>query len=676
MKRIRKLFTSLSFNIISFILLLLIVFSAIVSAIGLISFTNAFKREYSTTSYHMASTATALINPDKLNYYLENGEDAEYTTSKEYLDRYCDKMNVSLVYIIVVDRSDYGRFVSVFNSVNNEVDNTNYTSWELGYKRDTTNDEYREKYKALYEGNSEYETIYRTKNLKGQNPHLTVMVPVKDSSGEVVGILCLQRPISEIISARRPYLINIVISVIVVSMLTGFMTVTYLRSQFVKPMHKVAKEAERFARENSRGVKLEDISRIQDISNLGKSIDKMEEDMLNYIDNLANVTKEKERIGTELTIATAIQENSIPNRFQAFPNRKDFDIYASMTPAKEVGGDFYNFFLVDDDHLALVIADVSGKGIPAALFMMVTNILISDRTKMGGTPGEILTFVNEGICEHNEVGMFVTIWLGIIELSTGKITASNAGHDYPFIYHKGESFAIDKRKHGVAIGAFSGVKYEDYEIKLNPGDKIFLYTDGVTEATNSDKVLFGFKRTVDALNEFKECSPKEILGGMHKRVDEFVGEAPQFDDLTMVSFELKEKKGKELVLDAKNENLYQVMDFVDSFLEENDCGPKAQTQIDLSIEEIFVNIASYAYPDGEGSCKIKLLMDDCNVHIVFIDSGIKYNPLEKADPDNTLSASERQIGGLGIFLVKKNMDDVLYEYKDNQNILTLVKKIK
>ena len=676
MKKIKKLFTSLSFNIISFILLLLIIFSMIVSAIGLISFTRAFKREYSTSSFHVASTATALINPDNLNKYLEEGEDAEYLTSKDYLDRYCDKMHVSIVYVISVDTSDYGSFKSVFNSVNNEVGNTNYTPWPLGYTRDTTNDEYKEKYKALYEEGSEYEVIYRTTNLKGQIPHLTVMVPVKASSGEVVGILCLQRPISEITSARRPYLINIVISVIVISVLTGLLTITYLKNQFVKPMRKVAEEAMRFAKENSQGLKLEDISKIQEIANLGKSIDEMEEEMLNYIDNLEAVTKDKERIGVELSIATAIQENSIPHKFPAFPDRRDFDIYASMTPAKEVGGDFYNFFLVDSDHLAIVIADVSGKGIPAALFMMVTNILISDRTKMGGTPGEILTFVNDGICEHNEVDMFVTVWLGIIELSTGKVIASNAGHDDPFIYHKGAAFAMNKSKHGLVIGAFSGIKYQDYEFKLNPGDKIFLYTDGVTEATNSEKELFGFNRVLDSLNKYKDYSPQEILGGMQKSVDEFVGEAPQFDDLTMVSFELKENKEKELKIDAKNENLYQVMEFVDSFLEENECTMKAQTQIDLSVEEVFVNIASYAYPAKEGDCELKISMDGDNVIITFIDSGIKYNPLEKADPDNTLSASEREIGGLGIFLVKKNMDNVLYEYKDNKNILTLVKKIK
>jgi len=675
MNKLKKLFSSLSFRIISYIFILLLVCSLIVSTIGLISFTNAFKREYSTTSYHMASTACTLVNADNIDKYLNEGIDDEYLKAKGYLDTYCLKMNVSLVYVIKVDQSDYGSFLSVFNSVNNSVENTNYSPWELGYKRNTTNEEYREKYIALYSGEVEYETVYRTKKLNGLTPHLTILVPMKTSTGEVTALMCIQRPISELKSARRPYLINLIISIILLLALTTFITITYLKRQFVRPMRKVSDEATRFAKESSQGEKLGEISRIQEISNLAKSVDKMEEDMLTYMNNLTSITKEKERIGAELSIASTIQENSIPHQFPAFPNRKDFDIYASMTPAKVVGGDFYNFFLVDSDHLAVVIADVSGKGIPAALFMMVTNILISDRTRMGGTPGEILTFVNQGICEHNEADMFVTVWLGIVQLSTGKIVASNAGHDDPAIYRDGGSFELFKTKHGLVIGATPKAKYADYEIDLHPGDKLFLYTDGVTEATNTDQVLYGMDRMVDALNNCKASSPKEVLDFIHADVNKFVGEAPQFDDLTMVCFELNKKEENKLVLKAKNENLYQVMEFIDEFLEKHDCSMKAQTQIDLSIEEIFVNIANYAYGDGEGDCEIKLGFNDGIVTLQFIDSGMPFDPLAKADPDNTLSAEDRQIGGLGIFLVKKNMDEVSYQYLDNKNILTLTKKI-
>ena len=674
MSKLKKLFASLSFRIFSFILVLLLLVSIVISAIGLISFTNSFKKEYSNTSYHMAASAAALVNADRLNDYLNKGIDDEYLKTQEYLDAYCYQMNVSLVYVIVVDENDYLRFVSVFNSVNNTVDNTSYSPWELGHRRKTTNDEYRLKYELLYTGQSEYETVFRTKNLKGVNPHITTMVPLTSSTGKVTGLLCLQRPISELNNATKPYLIIISISIVLIGALAFVITIAYLKRQFVKPLRKISSEAERFALENSKGEKLGVISRIQEISNLAHSIDKMEDDMLNYIDNLTNVTIEKERIGAELSIASNIQENSIPHTFPAFPDRSDFDIYASMRPAKEVGGDFYNFFLVDNDHLALVIADVSGKGVPAALFMMVTNILITDRTKMGGTPGEILTFVNYGICEHNEADMFVTVWLGIVELSTGKVVASNAGHDAPAIYQKDKGFKLINGRHGLAIGAISGYKYTDYEFKLDYGDKLFLYTDGVTEATNIESKLFGFDRMINSLNNYKDLSTCEILNSMKKDIDEFVGEAPQFDDLTMVCFELKEKK-QNLIIEAKDENLYKVLEFIDGYLEQNDCAIKAQTQIDLSVEEIFINICHYAYLDKVGECEIDLSLDGRVVSITFKDSGIPFDPLKKADPDTTLSVNERKIGGLGIFMVKKNMDDVKYEYLDSHNILTLIKNI-
>ena len=210
-----------------------------------------------------------------------------------------------------------------------------------------------------------------------------------------------------------------------------------------------------------------------------------------------------------------------------------------MTPARQVGGDFYNFFFVDSDHLAMVIGDVSGKGIPAALFMMVTNILISDRTMMGGTPGEILTFVNQSICEHNKAEMFVTVWLGILEVSTGKLTASNAGHEYPALLRAGGCFELLKDKHGFVVGGMDGIVYKDYELRLQPGDKLFVYTDGVPEASDADHRLFGTERMISALNTDPAASPEQILGSVRAAVDHFVKDAEQFDDLTMLCVELK-----------------------------------------------------------------------------------------------------------------------------------------
>ncbi len=675
MKKIRNLRSNLAFNIISAVVLLLLVFSWIVSIIGYVSFTNSLERVYSDTTYNMADTATTLVNGDRIDAYLaEGGKSEDFLQSKKYLETFCERMNVSLVYVIKVDTSDYGRFTSVFNAVGKD---TPYTPWEIGYQQDTTNDTYAGIYKDIYENGLPYGTVYRTRDLRGAPPHITTLVPIKNSQGDVVSLMCIQRPMRELREGRRPYLRNVAISAVILAVLVSLTSAIYIRKEFVDPLRRVSDETDRFAKENVKGEKLGAVSNINEIARLGHAVDEMEDEMLSYIDNLTAVTSERERIGAELSIASTIQENSVPNIFPAFPSRKDFDIYAIMTPAKEVGGDFYNFFLVDDDRLAMVMADVSGKGIPAALFMMVTNILISDRTHMGGTPAEILTFVNDNICEHNQADMFVTVWLGILELSTGKLTAANAGHDDPAVYRKNGKFEIVKNPHGLVVGAMSGIKYKDFEIQLKDGDKLFLYTDGVPEATDKDNRMFTVERMIDALNNHREKAPKEILEGIHESVNGFVGNAPQFDDLTMLCIEYK-KEGKNNVLevDATVENLDAVIGFTDGFLEENGCDMKTQMKIDLSVEEAYVNIANYAYGDKTGKAEIELFMEDDSAVITLRDSGIPYNPLEKADPDTTLSADEREIGGLGIFLVKKNMDGVSYKYENGFNILTMKKKIK
>ena len=237
---------------------------------------------------------------------------------------------------------------------------------------------------------------------------------------------------------------------------------------------------------------------------------------------------------TELNMATEIQTSMLPSTFPAFPDRSEFDIYASMDPAKEVGGDFYDFFLIDDDHLATVIADVSGKGVPAALFMMSSKILLNDHATIGGSPAEILERVNKLVYANNKAHMFVTVWLGILEISTGRLTSASAGHEYPMINVNGK-YELLKDKHGLAIGAMPNSKYKDTEITLKKGDSVFVYTDGVAEATDANNELFGTDRTLEALNAIRAgVSQKEILAGVRSAVDAFVKEAPQFDDLTML----------------------------------------------------------------------------------------------------------------------------------------------
>ena len=258
-----------------------------------------------------------------------------------------------------------------------------------------------------------------------------------------------------------------------------------------------------------------------------------------YIDEITTITAEKERIGTELALATRIQADMLPNIYPAFPERPEFDIYATMTPAKEVGGDFYDFFLVDDNHLGLVMADVSGKGVPAALFMMISKILVQNYAMTGRSPAEVLRDVNNQICSNNREEMFVTVWFGVLDTRTGKITAANAGHEYPALMPSGGQFELVKDKHGFVIGGMEGMRYKEYELQLTPGAKLFLYTDGVPEATDANKELFGTDRMLAALNADASAVPEKILKQVRGAVDGFVQDAEQFDDLTMLCLEYR-----------------------------------------------------------------------------------------------------------------------------------------
>ncbi|MBQ9061393.1 MAG: SpoIIE family protein phosphatase [Eubacterium sp.] len=481
------------------------------------------------------------------------------------------------------------------------------------------------------------------------------------------------------------YLLQYALVMLLVTVVLAVILVQRLKRDVVRPINELAGAAEKYMRheyDEETGASYFsdlDIRTGDEIENLSETMAKMETDMKGFLANLAHVTAEKERIGTELNLATQIQTSMLPTFFPPFPDRTEFDLFADMKPAKEVGGDFYDFFLLDKDHLALVIADVSGKGVPAALFMMASKIMINNRAMMGGTPKDILSFANRQICANNALDMFITVWIGILELSTGTITASSAGHEYPVICRNGGNFELFKDPHGFVIGGYDNMKYRDYEIHLNPGDTLFIYTDGVTEATNAENELFGTERLLSTLNEMRTGSSRDILNHVHENIGRFVLDAPQFDDITMLS--LRYNGGgidmKEFTVRAEVEKLAEVNDFVSQTLEAYDCPMKVLMQISLAVEEIFVNIANYAYAADGGNATIRAGIEkDTNMAVItFVDRGRPYDPTAKEDPDVTLSADEREIGGLGIYMVKKTMDDVSYSYTNGCNVLTLKKKL-
>lgn len=545
MSKVKKITSSLSFNIISAIVILLLVFSLTVSSIGYVSFTDTLKREYKVTTYHMTTAAKSLIDETVINDYLDGNNMDDYRTRRDYLKNYCNYMDVTLIHMFKMD-DDYLTGTNIFNVVNNKelIENGGtYDEWNLGFRygeRYTKN--YQEYYRKLYNKEIEYGVAYRTSNLRGKDPHITVMIPVKDSSDNVVAILSIQRPMSELLSGRRPYMITLALATVLTLLFVCTIAGIYIRLQFVKPINNIMTETRKFSKDNTKGELLSTKkSRIMEIRELSEAVNKMEDDMINYIESLTKATTEQKRIGVELNIAKAIQEGSVPNVFPAFPNRTDFDLFATMHPAKEVGGDFYNFLLIDDRHLAVVMADVSGKGVPASLFMMVSNILITERLRSLDSPANALSYVNKRICARNTLNMFVTVWVGIIDLETGNVLACNAGHDNPVVCRKNGRIEVINDVHGVIVGAMDDSEYTNYEFNLEKGDKLFLYTDGVVEATNANNELFTEARMRETLSKLRSKSPSDILKGMKRSIDSFVGDAPQFDDITMMLFEYKDK---------------------------------------------------------------------------------------------------------------------------------------
>ena len=248
-----------------------------------------------------------------------------------------------------------------------------------------------------------------------------------------------------------------------------------------------------------------------------------------------HIRDEKRRISAELDVAAGIQKDMLPDQFPPFPEHREFSLHASMTPARIVGGDLFDFFQIDEEHIGLVIGDVSGKGVPASLLMTVAMVLIRDHTLQKPSPAEVLREVNNIICSRNDESMFVTVWLGVLDLATGKITAANAGHEYPILRLPGEAFQLFKDRHGLPIGAMEGVRYREYELNLTPGATLFVYTDGLPEAINSAEEQFGAERAVEVLNAAGTADPVELIRIVHEAIDRFAGAEPQFDDLTMLS---------------------------------------------------------------------------------------------------------------------------------------------
>ncbi len=391
------------------------------------------------------------------------------------------------------------------------------------------------------------------------------------------------------------------------------------------------------------------------------------------------------RIDEELALAKDIQESVLPSVFPPYPDRTEFSLYADMETAREVGGDFYDFYLLDENRLVFLVADVSGKGIPAAMFMMTAKTVLRDYAERGDAPKDVFTNANAQLCAGNDADMFLTAWMGFLETDTGILRFVNAGHNPPVLIRDGKSTFIEQ-KPNLMLAMADGMVYREEQIRLQPGDMLYLYTDGVTEATAADRRRFGNERLLEVLSGRTgdgDAACRETCDAVRQAVEAFAGDAPQSDDITQLCLFYRgtQPKGstgrncRELTVDAREENLPEVLSFVRACLDETDCGEKERKQTGMAAEEIFMNIAGYAYPDpGSGKVHIAAETGRDEIRLTFTDSGVPYNPLEKPDPDLAMGIEEREHGGFGIYMVKQAMDEVSYHREDGRNILAVRKK--
>jgi len=419
-----------------------------------------------------------------------------------------------------------------------------------------------------------------------------------------------------------------------------------------------------------------------EVGELAQAFQRMETELENSIENLKKTTSTKERMESELNIGREIQMSMIPLIFPPFPDRKEIVIYGTMEPAREVGGDFYDFFFIDEDWFCFCIGDVSGKGVPAALFMAVTKTLIKSRAADDYSPASIITHINDELSRHNEAFMFVTIFIGILNTKTGKFLYTNAGHNPPYIKRKDGSIEQIDQLHGPVAGAISGLTYKEDKTSLSKKDILLLYTDGITEARNREKEFFSDKRLAEVLSSFEDISAEDIVNSTVSEVKRFEDGADQADDITALAIQfLGIPEGTLpmiLKMTIKNHlsEIGQVKKRFNTFSEQYGISTPIRRKMNMVFDEMLNNIISYAYHDeDEHDIEIKVELSENRLTVSIADDGIPFNPIGVEAPDTELSLEERKIGGLGIHLVRNLMDKVSYQRRIDKNIVTFVKHL-
>lgn len=518
------------------IIFMLLVISTTLLLVSYFTYKNEMNEQYAMVGDNIAKTTIAMLEEYPVRQYVEqlgiaSGEEVMASEEYQKIISMLRKMKESndILYLYMTVPTQTGSYY-VFDT------DTSEDTCPYGYFMEYYEGSFSDQVESFLRGD------FIDPIISDQEYGWIISISYPYFSGEdFLGYVCVDLSMEEVVQQRQTYLFHALLIMFSITAIFAALYILLLNRQVVSPVKRMAEATQRFvsAKEEEKStISMLEIRTKDELEQLCESLKQMEKDINYYIDNLCKVTVEKERIGAELNVATEIQLSMLPCIFPAFPDRDELDIYAMTTPAKEVGGDFYDFFMVDDRHLAIVMADVSGKGVPAALFMVIGKTLIKDHTQPGRDLGEVFTEVNNILCEANDNGMFITAFEGVLDLATGEFRYVNAGHEMPFIYRKDGGYEAYKIRPGFVLAGMENVRYKEQRLQLNVGDKIFQYTDGVTEATDKDNQLYGMDRLRQVLNQ--QCidsNPKQTLENVKTDIDVFVGDNDQFDDITMLCLE-------------------------------------------------------------------------------------------------------------------------------------------
>ncbi|MBO4732030.1 MAG: SpoIIE family protein phosphatase [Spirochaetaceae bacterium] len=535
MKKKQFSFASLSVRLPLYLALICIILSAVNGIIGYRVFKSLFERQYRDITEQIAETALSYIDVERISSYASGAPaDEEWYETDEKLDVLTRTTQLAYIYVTVPDEKFENR-VYIYDTVHPDV--INGKKIELG------------KVSSLKKYDEQYIQNLKNVMLKGEpyirfvynstGGHVTTSIPVKDSAGKNIAIMSVVKPMSEIQDFKKSYRNVVAVSSAIITFFFVVFFIVLLLARFVKPVSVITNETSHFAEHKGQlSERLQKIKGKDELGVLARAIEKMSVDMNKYIEDLTHTTAEKERLSAELDVATQIQANMLPRIFPPYKDHPELELFATMEPAKEVGGDFYDFFMVDDDHFAVAVGDVSGKGVPAALFMVIAKTLIKNSILQGLGPAAVFERVNNELCEGNDAGLFVTCWMGILTLSTGELKFVNAGHTFPVLCHDNKAEFLES-KPNLMLAGMEGMSYTEHSATLTKGDRLFVYTDGVTEATDAKNELYGEERLINFIRGMSCSDIHERLTKIRADIDTFVDGAPQFDDITMLELSLK-----------------------------------------------------------------------------------------------------------------------------------------